>query len=91
MMSVRSRADSEIDQLYNEWGEAFQHKNIDAILGLLAPDYVLWPAGAPACAGGSQRWRGKSAVLASSPTVIKAAATSVVGPGLIVMLPPEPA
>jgi ketosteroid isomerase-like protein len=47
-MSVRSRADSEIDQLYNAWGEAFRRKNVDAILGLLTPDYVLWPAGAPA-------------------------------------------
>jgi ketosteroid isomerase-like protein len=29
-------------------GEAFQRKNVDAILDLLTPDYVLWPAGAPA-------------------------------------------
>jgi ketosteroid isomerase-like protein len=47
-MSVRSRADSEIDQLYQAWSEAFQSKNVDAILGLLMPDYVLWPTGAPA-------------------------------------------
>jgi ketosteroid isomerase-like protein len=47
-MSVRNRADLEIDQLYRAWGEAFQSKNVDAILGLLTPDYVLWPTGAPA-------------------------------------------
>jgi ketosteroid isomerase-like protein len=47
-MSVRSRADSEIDQLYEAWGEAFQRKNVDAVLGLLTPDYILWPTGAPA-------------------------------------------
>jgi ketosteroid isomerase-like protein len=47
-MSVRSRADSEIDQLYQAWSEAFQSKNVDAILGLLTSDYVLWPTGAPA-------------------------------------------
>ena len=34
---------------------------------------------APACAGGSHRCRGKSAVLASSPTVIRAPATQVAG------------
>ena len=47
-MSVRSRADSEIDRLYEAWGEAFQRKDVDAILELLTPDYVLWPTGSPA-------------------------------------------
>ena len=47
-MSVRSGADFEIDQLYEAWAKAFQSKNVDAILGLLTPDYVLWPPGAPA-------------------------------------------
>lgn len=41
-------ADSEIDQLYTAWGEAFQCKHTEAILDLLTPDYLLWPAGAPA-------------------------------------------
>lgn len=41
-------ADLEIDQLYAAWGEAFQRKNTEAILDLLTPDYLLWPAGAPA-------------------------------------------
>lgn len=47
-MSGWTKADSEIDKLYHAWGEAFQSKNVDAILSLLTPDYVLWPAGAPA-------------------------------------------
>jgi ketosteroid isomerase-like protein len=47
-MSVGRRADSEIDQLYKAWGEAFQGKNVDAILDLLTQDYILWPAGTPA-------------------------------------------
>jgi ketosteroid isomerase-like protein len=47
-MNNRTKADSEIDELYQAWGEAFQSKNVDAILGLLTPDYVLWPAGAAA-------------------------------------------
>ena len=46
-MSVTNSADSEIDQLYEAWGEAFQRKSLPAILDLLTPDYVLWPAGAP--------------------------------------------
>jgi len=47
-MSVKNSADAEIDQLYEAWGEAFQRKSLHAILDLLTPDYVLWPAGAPA-------------------------------------------
>jgi uncharacterized protein (TIGR02246 family) len=47
-MTVRSKADSEIDQLYQAWRAAFQSKDVDAIAGLLTPDYVLWPTGAPA-------------------------------------------
>jgi len=47
-MSFKNSGDSEIDQLYEAWGEAFQRKNLPAILDLLTPDYVLWPAGAPA-------------------------------------------
>src|ERR1041385_2212367 len=47
-MSRWTKIDSEIDELYQAWGEAFQSKNVDAILCLLTPDYVLWPAGAPA-------------------------------------------
>jgi ketosteroid isomerase-like protein len=47
-MSIRTRADSEIDELYEAWSKAFQRKNVHAILDLLAEDYVLWPTGAPA-------------------------------------------
>jgi uncharacterized protein (TIGR02246 family) len=47
-MSARAKADSEIDELYKAWGEAFQRKDVHAILDLLAQDYVLWPTGAPA-------------------------------------------
>ncbi len=47
-MSVKNSVNAEIDQLYEAWGEAFQYKNVGAILELLPPDYVLWPAGAPA-------------------------------------------
>jgi ketosteroid isomerase-like protein len=45
-MSVKNSADPEIDQLYEAWSEAFQRKNVDAILDLLTPDYVLWPTNA---------------------------------------------
>ena len=47
-MCINKAADSEIDQLYEAWGEAFQRKSLQDILDLLTPDYVLWPAGAPA-------------------------------------------
>jgi ketosteroid isomerase-like protein len=47
-MSITNRVDSEIDQLYKRWVQAFQLKSPEAILDLLTPDYVLWPAGAPA-------------------------------------------
>jgi len=47
-MSIRTRADSEIDELYEAWSEAFQRKNVHAILDLLTQDYVLWPTGARA-------------------------------------------
>ena len=48
VLSGWTKADSEIEKLYQAWGEAFQSKNVDAILCLLTPDYVHWPAGAPA-------------------------------------------
>ena len=44
-----------------------------------AESTALPAGGAPAWAGGSHRCSGKSAVLASSPTVMSAAATSVAG------------
>jgi len=47
-MSTADETDSEIDQLYEAWNQAFARKNTETILDLLTPDYVLWPAGAPA-------------------------------------------
>ena len=47
-MSAKNSVDSEIDQLYEAWVDAFERKGLPAILDLLTPDYVLWPAGAPA-------------------------------------------
>src|SRR5438093_4667965 len=47
-MSITNKTESEIDQLYEAWSEAFQRKSPEAILDLLTPDYVLWAAGAPA-------------------------------------------
>ena len=47
-MSITNKTESEIDELYEAWAEAFQRKSPEAILDLLTPDYVLWPAGAPA-------------------------------------------
>lgn len=46
-MSITEKTDSEIDQLYQAWGQAFQGKNTEAVLDLLTPDYILWPAGEP--------------------------------------------
>jgi len=40
-------ADSSIDALYSTWADAFHRKDVDAILGLLTDDYVLWAPGAP--------------------------------------------
>lgn len=39
-------ADSGIEALYDAWRDAFRRKDVDGILGLLTPDYVLWAAGA---------------------------------------------
>ena len=48
VMKISSESNSEIDQLYEAWSEAFQRKNVHAILDLLTQDYLLWPTGAPA-------------------------------------------
>jgi aminoglycoside 6'-N-acetyltransferase I len=39
--------DSAIDALYTAWSEAFCRQDLEAILDLLTPDYVLWAPGAP--------------------------------------------
>ena len=46
-MNISSKSDSEIDKLYEVWGDAFRRQDLQAIFDLLTFDYVLWPAGAP--------------------------------------------
>ena len=46
-MSIPSEPDSEIDELYETWVDAFHRQDVQGILDLLTSDYVLWPAGAP--------------------------------------------
>jgi ketosteroid isomerase-like protein len=41
------QSEQSIDDLYAEWGEAFRRKDVDAIMELMTPDYVLWALGAP--------------------------------------------
>jgi uncharacterized protein (TIGR02246 family) len=47
-MSETNEADAAIDALYEAWREAFQRQDVDAIVSLLATDYVLWAPGIPA-------------------------------------------
>jgi ketosteroid isomerase-like protein len=39
--------DSGIESLYTAWREAFKRGDVNAIVGLLTPDYVLWAPGRP--------------------------------------------
>ena len=39
--------DAGIESLYATWREAFKRGDVDAIVGLLTPDYVLWAPGRP--------------------------------------------
>jgi uncharacterized protein (TIGR02246 family) len=39
--------DAGIDALYTAWSDAYQRRDVDAILGLLTPDYVLLRPNAP--------------------------------------------
>ncbi len=41
-------SNSGIDALYLAWRDAFRRGDVDAVLGLLTPDYVLWAPGKPA-------------------------------------------
>jgi ketosteroid isomerase-like protein len=36
-----------IEDLYRAWGEAFRRQDVEAIIALLTPDYVLLAPGAP--------------------------------------------
>ncbi|MBZ5590034.1 MAG: nuclear transport factor 2 family protein [Acidobacteriia bacterium] len=40
-------ADNEagIESLYAAWRDAFQRRDLEAIIGLLTPDYILWAPG----------------------------------------------
>ena len=40
-------SDPQIGDLYTAWAEAFRRQDVEAILSLLTPDYVLWAPGAP--------------------------------------------
>jgi len=40
-------SDTRIEQLYSAWTDAFSRQDVDGILSLLTPDYVLWAPGAP--------------------------------------------
>jgi uncharacterized protein (TIGR02246 family) len=42
-----STSDEAIDVLYAAWADAFRRKDVDAIMRLLTPDYVLLRPGAP--------------------------------------------
>jgi uncharacterized protein (TIGR02246 family) len=42
----RHQSEQRIDDLYAAWGEAFQRQDVDAIVELMTPDYVLWAPGA---------------------------------------------
>ena len=46
-MAATNKADSRIDALYLAWGDAFRRQDVNAILDLLTPDYVLWAPDAP--------------------------------------------
>lgn len=40
-------SDPRIGDLYTAWAEAFRRRDVEVILSLLSPDYVLWAPGAP--------------------------------------------
>jgi ketosteroid isomerase-like protein len=40
-------SDPAIDALYTEWRDAIRRGDIDGVLSLLEPDYLLWSSGAP--------------------------------------------
>lgn len=45
-----AEAHADIDALYVAWADAFRRKDLDAVMRLLTPDYVLLRPGAPAMA-----------------------------------------
>jgi uncharacterized protein (TIGR02246 family) len=47
-MSQHDEVDTTIDALYAAWFDAFQRGDVNAVIELLAPDYLLWAPGMPA-------------------------------------------
>jgi ketosteroid isomerase-like protein len=47
MRSNPEESSRRIEDLYRAWGEAFRRQDIDSVIGLLTPDYVLFAPGAP--------------------------------------------
>jgi ketosteroid isomerase-like protein len=43
---MRIHSEPRIDDLYAAWGDAFRRQDVDAIVELMTPDYVLWAPGA---------------------------------------------
>jgi uncharacterized protein (TIGR02246 family) len=50
-------SDPQIDALYGAWADAFRRQDVEAILSLLTPDYVLWAPSAPPVDGEGLRPR----------------------------------
>jgi ketosteroid isomerase-like protein len=61
---MRMQSEPGIDDLYTAWGEAFRLQNVDAIVELMTPDYVLWAPGTAELDPESLRLRLKSAFAA---------------------------
>ena len=44
---MRLQSEAGIDELYAAWSDAFRRQDVDAIVDLMTPDYVLCAPGAP--------------------------------------------
>jgi ketosteroid isomerase-like protein len=40
-------SDPRIDDLYSAWSDAFRQQDVEGIISLLTPDYILWAPGSP--------------------------------------------
>jgi uncharacterized protein (TIGR02246 family) len=61
---MRKNSEPGIDDLYAAWSEAFRRQDVDAVIELMTPDYVLWAPGAPELDAEALRPRLKSAFAA---------------------------
>ncbi len=59
-----SDLDPGIEALYAAWRDAFKRRDVEAILGLVTPDYILWAPGRPATAAASLRSQLEAALAA---------------------------